>query len=140
MKLHHHPQYETRPCHGHWDVYDTLVDLERGPKWAHARKEARELCHSCPLSLQSQCLKEALEAGDQWAHAVTGKKPPRRCDTPDCDKPHVARGYCTYHYSTWQAAQQTTPCAIDGCTTPKRTAGLCHVHYLRGLRAARRVA
>ena len=47
----------------------------------------------------------------------------RKCETPGCDRPHQARGWCAVHY------QSPRPCDIEGCDRPHRARGRCGRHY-----------
>lgn len=64
MSLHHHPDWNQRPCKSQWPTYDTLIDYDRGPMWRMARKEAMSMCGKC--TLRADCFQDASEAGDTW--------------------------------------------------------------------------
>ena len=53
----------------------------------------------------------------------------RQCSVDGCDLPHVARGYCSNHYSMFA---DKDPCAIEGCDRPSNSQkGYCLKHYKR---------
>jgi len=61
------------------------------------------------------------------------------CTIPGCGKPHMAKGWCGYHYNT--ARKYQDPLYLDlragrlcekaGCQTPAGRNGLCKPHYLK---------
>lgn len=63
----------------------------------------------------------------------------RRCEIPNCELPHAAKGYCEAHYYKLRkygdplAVSRRTPaleaCSIDGCTAPYHSKGYCQKHY-----------
>ncbi len=67
----------------------------------------------------------------------------RTCSVDECDRPVVARGWCTLHYSRWRrtgkpgaAAPQRNRkrnigCSVDGCPDPFFGHGLCSKHLQR---------
>lgn len=64
------------------------------------------------------------------------------CSIPDCDKPPIARGWCSKHYQRWQDRgdplwqKSPTPqgCSMPNCGGAHKTKGLCRAHYARLLR------
>lgn len=61
----------------------------------------------------------------------------RICSVEGCDKPHVARDFCSHHYDKFKngpeftRAVPKTVCSVDGCLRPHKARGLCGVHYSR---------
>lgn len=60
------------------------------------------------------------------------------CSLPECGKPHVARGYCRGHYTTWHRTGSPytvrtyvkggRPCSFPGCDRPHDSRDLCLGH------------
>lgn len=68
----------------------------------------------------------------------------RLCSIPNCNKPHLARGWCQAHYRRWQRhgdlmedkPLETPPgeaqtCSIPNCGKPHYARGWCDPHYRR---------
>lgn len=63
----------------------------------------------------------------------------RTCAIEDCEKPHLARGWCNTHYKRWLATgdplktkrPERQPCQIDGCVQLAHARGWCDTHYER---------
>ena len=57
------------------------------------------------------------------------------CSIESCDRPHRARGYCSYHYSknvpkgTPKPPKVNRYCTIPGCSELHKAKGLCRHHY-----------
>lgn len=54
----------------------------------------------------------------------------RVCSIPDCGKPHVARGYCDFHYRKHRMVTAGA-CSVEGCAAPQHAGGMCSAHYSR---------
>lgn len=69
--------------------------------------------------------------------------PKRTCSVPECDRPHLARGWCNVHWKRWKkhgdplASIPVRPkgldrCSVYGCTSTGRIiSGWCSAHYQR---------
>lgn len=64
----------------------------------------------------------------------------KSCSIEGCERPHEARGWCSYHYKRWRAygdplaADRRTKnriCSVDGCERKHAARGLCHTHWMR---------
>lgn len=68
----------------------------------------------------------------------------RTCNVDGCERPYVARGWCSMHYQRWKAngdpggperivAERYADgeCDIDGCSLPVKSRGWCNRHYLK---------
>jgi hypothetical protein len=63
----------------------------------------------------------------------------KTCEFEGCDRAHVARGYCHYHYVKQMRSGQITknvvardlPCTVEGCENNRSSRGLCNMHYTR---------
>jgi len=56
----------------------------------------------------------------------------RICTAPDCDRPHLARGWCDRHYRIWRTSAADVPrCSEEDCHDPVRARGLCGMHWQR---------
>lgn len=69
----------------------------------------------------------------------------RTCSLDGCDRPYLAKGYCSAHYCRWikygdphGGGPERVPhgqrgfCVVDRCDRPaKTTSGLCSLHYQR---------
>lgn len=56
----------------------------------------------------------------------------RTCTAPGCTAPHLARGLCRSHYSTWYHARDHGPCPVAGCDGRRRSPGVpCSMHEAR---------
>jgi 5-methylcytosine-specific restriction endonuclease McrA len=65
------------------------------------------------------------------------------CSIDGCDRPSLARGWCSTHYHRWRTTGSTEianarsswyrgqPCSIDGCEKPAAKRGWCGTHYKR---------
>ena len=54
----------------------------------------------------------------------------KNCEMRDCERKHVARGLCQYHYRQWRIDNGLVPkCGTDGCENPVIAKGLCTRHY-----------
>lgn len=65
------------------------------------------------------------------------------CSIEGCNKPHLARGWCSKHYTRWQRhgdpnrqtrnwSNEDDPCLVDGCQRRgRRIRGMCILHYHR---------
>lgn len=63
------------------------------------------------------------------------------CSIEGCDKPVIARGWCSKHYSLWYdhgdpeykriGKWEGKACLVPRCDNPVRTAGYCTLHYSR---------
>lgn len=65
------------------------------------------------------------------------------CSLDGCDRPVLARGYCSTHYDRWRRngvpggasirplSSGPNSCAVDGCDRPIRARGYCGTHYWR---------
>lgn len=53
----------------------------------------------------------------------------RTCSAPGCNRPHLARGWCGFHYRQWKRTWQF--CSIRGCNKPVKGRGWCTAHYAR---------
>lgn len=66
------------------------------------------------------------------------------CKINNCDRPHLARGFCSAHYERWHkygdplgGAKFRKPrspnieCQVEGCHKRHKTMGLCPMHYQR---------
>lgn len=61
-----------------------------------------------------------------------------QCTFPNCEKPHIARGYCRGHYEQWKTGRPIKPlrhrgtntghCDFPGCDKPYAHRGLCSGH------------
>lgn len=60
------------------------------------------------------------------------------CSVENCEKPHMARGFCKQHYAKWRATTDELPppvhCSIEGCSRASIGRGWCGLHYKRFLR------
>jgi len=77
--------------------------------------------------------------------AVVVPRSERTCAVEGCDRPVLAKGWCTAHYNRVQThgdPQAHTPigerpvhepaeCSVPGCTHPVKTRGWCNGHYNR---------
>ena len=70
--------------------------------------------------------------------------PKRTCSVPECDRPHLARGYCSPHWQRWkktgdpgpaQVRQQDARCSVNGCARPHYGHGYCNPHWRRWRRS-----
>ena len=66
----------------------------------------------------------------------------RPCIVPDCDKPQVAKGYCSTCYKQWKRTGSPQRKAKRGCQTPgcrrkHHAQGYCHTCYTRQQRETR---
>ena len=66
------------------------------------------------------------------------------CSISECNKPHLAKGFCSTHYQRWktygnaQYPLQRIPgrlCSISGCNKPYSSKGMCKNHYSKWRRA-----
>ena len=67
----------------------------------------------------------------------------RICSIDECNKPHLAKGYCSRHYQSFSLHKdplfieknriRPVGCSIDECPNPHRTNGYCSKHYERVL-------
>lgn len=69
--------------------------------------------------------------------------PKRSCSVATCERPLLAKGYCTGHYQRWKktgspgtAALKTQKprvghCSVVGCDRPDHSNGYCVCHYYR---------
>lgn len=68
----------------------------------------------------------------------------RVCQVQECDRPALARGWCTAHYERWRKhgdplgggafrkpRRQRRMCPVPGCGRESKTTGLCPMHYQR---------
>lgn len=60
----------------------------------------------------------------------------RTCSVPFCDKPFVARGWCTAHWAQWRKRNplpvKSGVCRVEGCDRGgKMRRGMCELHYDR---------
>lgn len=59
----------------------------------------------------------------------------RICTVKECDRKHVAKGYCKKHYQRWVKygdplyIKQVKTCSIDGCGNKHSAKGYCDRHY-----------
>lgn len=53
---------------------------------------------------------------------------PRICANPDCDKPVLAAGLCSFH---WRHRPWAPRCKVPGCENPHHTKGYCGSHAKR---------
>lgn len=67
------------------------------------------------------------------------------CTMEGCQKPVMARGWCSTHYQRWQrhgdpnggrhykprASRRPAPCLVEACGRPARSRGMCEAHYAR---------
>lgn len=60
------------------------------------------------------------------------------CVIEGCGKRHLARGWCSMHYSRWRnhgdaltvtKGKNGGPCSVDGCDNPMRKRTWCAAHY-----------
>lgn len=64
---------------------------------------------------------------------------PRLCSVDGCDKPTIARGFCTLHYQRWKRHGDPTKtkryegalCSVEGCSKVATKRLLCRAHYWR---------
>lgn len=67
--------------------------------------------------------------------------PDRSCTVDGCDRPHVARGYCTLHWRRWKkhgdalhvTSKPERPTCSE-CDRPAVARGYCHKHWSRWAR------
>ncbi len=66
----------------------------------------------------------------------------RTCSVPSCGKPHLAKGYCTYHYGRWRRNGDPVAsglpiydpiCSVEGCERRSYKRGWCRAHYRKWL-------
>src|SRR6266851_2751788 len=62
----------------------------------------------------------------------------RTCSVEGCDKPLLARGFCSKHYEQkrhfakgWVRPGYDPICSVPGCGRPHKSKGLCKPHYER---------
>lgn len=66
------------------------------------------------------------------------------CTIPDCEKPLLARGWCSAHWTRWQrhghplaggTPRKPAPeiCRSEGCSNPPHSRGLCATHWRRAM-------
>ena len=105
-----------------------------------------------------------IPLADESVQCVVTSPPLRTCSQPGCERPLIAKGYCTMHYSRWRAGRnmaapigslygmptqarlaywnrpkkQPDACLIPGCSRPQISKGLCNTHYSRQRMQARR--
>lgn len=53
------------------------------------------------------------------------------CTVPDCQRPVMAKGWCSAHYYRLRPAP---PCSVAGCEKPAKTKGMCDQHHSRLVR------
>lgn len=65
------------------------------------------------------------------------------CSISGCDRPVLARSWCSSHYSRWRTSgdpgtaavrelqTRDGPCLVDGCDRPRKSRGYCGAHYWR---------
>ncbi len=63
----------------------------------------------------------------------------RFCEFEGCEKPHLAKGFCSGHYSQSRSSKEMRPihkndvydpiCSFEGCSNPNKTKGFCGGHY-----------
>jgi hypothetical protein len=67
----------------------------------------------------------------------------RLCSVEGCDKPRIARGWCTKHYDAWRKhgdplipriRKARGTCTYPNCGEPHTAKGYCDIHYSRLLR------
>jgi hypothetical protein len=62
----------------------------------------------------------------------------RTCSVEGCERPHLARGWCSLHYQRWQSTGDVQVpvrrmCSVEGCDRPYKARGWCRTHYARWL-------
>lgn len=63
------------------------------------------------------------------------ERPKGECEFDDCDRPHVAKGMCRYHWRADRIERGIfTPCSSTGCGKPTVARGLCAAHYAKSRR------
>ena len=68
------------------------------------------------------------------------------CAVDDCDRPVLARGWCSKHYQKWRtygdpcAGYERPTCVVDDCPTLADARGLCRRHYAQVRREEMTVA
>lgn len=72
------------------------------------------------------------------------KENKRLCTIPNCDKPHLAKGWCHMHYQRWRShgdpmggkhrLPKGTLCKVGDCKNIQHTRGWCNKHWKRVLR------
>jgi len=65
----------------------------------------------------------------------------RICSVEGCERPWIARRWCTVHYAKWRkygdplspdrVSWSGKTCSVDGCSHPVTCRGWCNKHYLR---------
>lgn len=65
---------------------------------------------------------------------TTNRPTPRpkrhHCDVDGCEREHIAKGLCSYHYYKMREASGLAPeCTEAGCIKPRVARGLCAAHY-----------
>ena len=61
-------------CENNWAPFDVLMETSVGPEFRGALLAAQQMCATCPL--MRSCLRENVEAGEQWAKAIVNYRPP----------------------------------------------------------------
>lgn len=100
-----------------------------GRAYSDRVEDYTELCSSCHKRYDRIAANLGVEPGI---------KP---CSVENCDHPHLARGYCSFHYGRWKATgdplrrnkagKPVTYCTVEGCDKPCQGRGLCPTHYSR---------
>lgn len=81
-----------------------------------------------------RCLTHSLDLGEEGL----AMQATRKCSIDGCEKPFLARGWCSAHWTRWQrtgdplgSKREVRLCSADGCERVHYGLGFCQMHWRR---------